>query len=100
MVARLVFLINAKGENRKGGGGVWLRGGGLIYPFLKIGKKCPDFAKTCTDCVHVEINVLILSAVLEASSWKIFKNFSLWDLSFVCCRCNIYMSHSKKLSLP
>ena len=41
-------------------------GGGLPCPFLKIEKKCPDFAKKCADfgklcfaCVHLWVEILI-----------------------------------------
>ena len=33
------------GSHSKSGQLAGERGGGLPYPFLKIGKKCPDFAK-------------------------------------------------------
>ena len=32
----------------------WRRGGGgLPYPFSKIGKKCPNFGQKCPDCGHL-----------------------------------------------
>ena len=42
------------------------KGGGLPSPFLKIEKKCPDFAKKCPDfekvcpvCVQLWVKILI-----------------------------------------
>ena len=45
-------------------------GGGLCCPFLKIKKKCPDFAQEGPDCVHPQVKFTIQNVVLRVSRRK------------------------------
>ena len=47
-------------------------GGGLPSFFLKIKKKCPDFRKKGSDCVHPYIKFTIGNVVLRVSKRKNF----------------------------
>ena len=64
----LIFL----GMRVTGGGGGG-RGRGL--PFFENRKKCPDFWKKESDCVHPYVKFTIQNVVLRVSKRKSFKTF-------------------------
>ena len=55
-------------------------GGGLPCPFLKIEKKCPDFAKKCTFCGHLWVK---FSHKMQEKNTTAF-SYGAFALYFLC----------------
>ena len=61
-------------------------GGGLPFPFLKIGKKCPNLEKKCADCGHLQVEFVIQNKMFKSFQEKNPEIFTLRGFSFSCNR--------------